>query len=58
VLLIGGGFEAPGWSVRVSFANLADHVYDDIGRAIRAVAAHYVAAFEASKTKQPPEPAL
>jgi len=53
VLLNGGGFEAPAWSVRVSFANLPDHVYDDIGRAIRAIAAVYVAEFEASKTKQP-----
>jgi aspartate 4-decarboxylase len=49
VLLIGGGFDAPAWSVRVSFANLADHVYDDIGRAIRAISAGYVAAFKASK---------
>jgi len=39
VLLNGSGFEAPDWSVRVSFANLNDHVYDDIGRAVRAVGA-------------------
>ena len=38
VLLNGGGFEAPDWSVRVSFANLDDDVYNDIGRAVRAVA--------------------
>ena len=31
----------PEWSVRVSFANLDDHVYDDIGRAVRAVARGY-----------------
>jgi len=47
VLLNGGGFDAPDWSVRVSFANLPDHVYDDIGRAMRAVASHYVQAYEA-----------
>ncbi len=41
VLLNGSGFEAPNWSVRVSFANLDDHVYDDIGRAIREVARGY-----------------
>ena len=41
VLLNGGGFEAPDWSVRVSFANLNDHVYDDIGRAVRAIARSY-----------------
>jgi aspartate 4-decarboxylase len=49
VLLNGSGFDAPAWSVRVSFANQPDHVYDDIGRAIRTVAAGYVAAFESSK---------
>ena len=49
VLLNGGGFEAPNWSVRVSFANLDDEVYDDIGRAVRAVARSYVMAFQASQ---------
>jgi len=49
VLLNGGGFEAPNWSVRVSFANLDDHVYDDIGRAVRAVARSYRQAYEAAK---------
>ncbi len=44
VLLNGGGFDAPDWSVRVSFANLDDDVYDDIGRAVRAVARGYVMA--------------
>jgi aspartate 4-decarboxylase len=48
VLLNGGGFEAPDWSVRVSFANLDDEVYENIGRAVRAVARGYVMAFEAS----------
>ena len=49
VLLNGGGFEAPDWSVRVSFANLDDDVYDDIGRAVRAVARGYVMAFRAAQ---------
>jgi aspartate 4-decarboxylase len=49
VLLNGGGFDAPDWSVRVSFANLDDDVYDDIGRAVRAVARSYVMACRASK---------
>jgi aspartate 4-decarboxylase len=49
VLLNGGGFEAPDWSLRVSLANLADDVYDDIGRGVRAVARAYRDAFEASK---------
>ncbi len=48
VLLNGGGFDAPDWSVRVSFANLDDEAYDDIGRAVRAVARGYVMAFRAS----------
>ncbi|EFK95120.1 aspartate aminotransferase, partial [sediment metagenome] len=51
VLLNGSGFDAPNWSVRVSFANLNDHVYDDIGRAVRAVARSYRQAYEASKGK-------
>jgi aspartate 4-decarboxylase len=53
VLLNGGGFEAPNWSVRVSFANLDDHVYDDIGRAVRAVARSYRQAYEASNARPP-----
>jgi aspartate 4-decarboxylase len=51
VLLNGSGFEAPDWSVRVSFANLDDHVYDDIGRAVRAVARSYRQAYEAATGK-------
>jgi aspartate 4-decarboxylase len=50
VLLNGGGFEAPDWSVRVSFANLDDEVYEHIGRAVRAVARGYVMAFQAAQT--------
>jgi aspartate 4-decarboxylase len=63
VLLNGSGFEAPDWSVRVSFANLDDHVYDDIGRAVRAVARSYRQAYEAATGKtvvprkeEPPKP--
>jgi hypothetical protein len=49
VLLNGGGFHAPDWSVRVSFANLEDDVYDDIGHAVRAIAQDYVRAYHAAK---------
>ena len=49
VLLNGGGFDAPDWSVRVSFANLPDAVYEDIGRAVRAVARGYVEAYRQSQ---------
>ena len=51
VLLNGSGFDAPDWSVRVSFANLDDYVYDDIGRALRAVARGYVQAYQHSTKK-------
>jgi aspartate 4-decarboxylase len=49
VLLNGGGFEAPNWSLRVSLANLPDEAYEDIGRGVRMVARGYRDAFEASK---------
>jgi hypothetical protein len=49
VLLNGGGFEAPDWSVRVSFANLDDDVYRNIGRAVRAAARGYVMAYRAAR---------
>jgi aspartate 4-decarboxylase len=48
VLLNGGGFHAPDWSARVSFANLEDAVYEDIGRATRAIARGYFMAYQAS----------
>jgi aspartate 4-decarboxylase len=52
VLLNGGGFEAPNWSVRVSFANLPDDVYDDIGRAVRSIARAYVEAYRFTQGQQ------
>jgi aspartate 4-decarboxylase len=51
VLLNGSGFAAPDWSVRVSFANLNDDVYDDIGRGVRAVARGYALAYQAATGK-------
>jgi aspartate 4-decarboxylase len=48
VLLNGGGFEAPDWSLRVSLANLPDEAYADIGRGVRAVARGYRDAYEAA----------
>jgi aspartate 4-decarboxylase len=47
VMLNGGGFAAPNWSARVSFANLDDQAYANIGRAVRAVATGYVREYEA-----------
>jgi aspartate 4-decarboxylase len=49
VLLNGGGFEAPDWSLRVSLANLSDEAYEEIGRGVRSIARGYRATFEASK---------
>lgn len=49
VLLNGGGFAAPDWSARISFANLDDEAYAAIGRALRAVATGYVREYEASR---------
>jgi aspartate 4-decarboxylase len=49
VLLNGGGFAAPDWSLRVSLANLPDEAYEDIGRGVRTVARGYRDAFEASQ---------
>ncbi|HWG39412.1 MAG TPA: hypothetical protein VN658_02590 [Candidatus Acidoferrales bacterium] len=57
VLLNGGGFEAPDWSLRISRANLSDDVYDDIGRGVRSIARSYRDAYEASKrAKEASEP--
>jgi aspartate 4-decarboxylase len=50
VLLNGGGFEAPEWSLRVSLANLPDEAYEDIARGVRAIARGYRDAYEASRT--------
>ncbi|MCO5064986.1 MAG: bifunctional aspartate transaminase/aspartate 4-decarboxylase [Rhizobiaceae bacterium] len=50
VLLNGGGFEAPQWSMRVSLANLPDEAYDAIGRGVRTIARGYRDVYEASKT--------
>lgn len=49
VLLNGSGFDAPDWSARVSFANLDDDAYRQIGRAVRAVATSYVQMYRAAK---------
>jgi len=49
VLLPGGGFDAPQWSVRISLANLPDAVYPQIGANLRAVVEEYVAAWRAAR---------
>jgi aspartate 4-decarboxylase len=55
VLLNGGGFEAPDWSLRVSLANLPDEAYEEIGRGVRSIARGYRDAYEASKRPEKSE---
>jgi len=49
VLLDGGGFGGPKWSVRVSLANLDSEDYAQIGNYVRKAAEEYVTAWKASK---------
>lgn len=41
ILLNGGGFDGPEWSVRVSLANLRDEDYTQIGKSLRAIGKQY-----------------
>jgi aspartate 4-decarboxylase len=49
VLMHGGGFGGPDWSVRVSLANLAEDTYPKIGRFLRETAQGYVEEWKAAK---------
>ncbi len=49
VLLNGGGFAGPEWSVRVSLANLNDGDYSVIGKKLRDTMQEYLSAWENSK---------
>jgi aspartate 4-decarboxylase len=51
VLMDGGGFGGPPWSIRVSLANLNDEDYAQIGNYMRKAATQYVEAWKASKKK-------
>lgn len=53
VLLNGGGFDGPQWSVRVSLANLDDLDYLKIGHALQRILAEYVAAWQKSRNGGP-----
>lgn len=48
IALNGGGFGGPEWSIRLSIANLRDHEYAEIGRAIRTVGEQYLAEWQAT----------
>jgi aspartate 4-decarboxylase len=52
VLMHGGGFGGPDWSVRVSLANLAEDTYPKIGQHLRETAEAYVKEWKASKKKR------
>jgi aspartate 4-decarboxylase len=49
VLLNGGGFDGPEWSVRVSLANLPMQAYEQIGKWIQRIYQEYVDEFNAQK---------
>lgn len=49
VLLSGGGFSGPEWSIRISLANLSDESYSTIGVVTRKILNHYVAAWKESQ---------
>jgi aspartate 4-decarboxylase len=51
VLMHGGGFGGPEWSVRVSLANLREETYPKIGQYLREAAEGYVKEWKASKQK-------
>jgi aspartate 4-decarboxylase len=53
VLLNGNGFEAPDYTVRISFANLPDDVYENMGRIVRSVAKVYGDAYRSAKGEPP-----
>jgi len=49
VLMHGGGFGGPDWSIRVSLANLPEETYPKIGRYLRETAATYVNEWKAAQ---------
>ncbi len=49
VLMDGGGFGGPPWSVRVSLANLNEQEYESIGRFMRESAQEYLDAWQSGK---------
>jgi aspartate 4-decarboxylase len=51
VLMHGGGFGGPAWSVRVSLANLREETYPKIGEFLRQAAEGYVEEWKASQKK-------
>ncbi|EPB8145192.1 aspartate 4-decarboxylase [Clostridium perfringens] len=48
VLLSGGGFQGPEWSVRISLANLDDDAYSEIGTVLRKILENFVHKWKSS----------
>lgn len=48
VLLSGGGFHGPEWSIRISLANLNDEAYSKIGEALHKIIEEYVEAWKST----------
>lgn len=48
VLLSGGGFQGPEWSVRISLANLDDDAYSEIGTVLRKILEDFVHGWKSS----------
>ncbi|HFD2050041.1 aspartate 4-decarboxylase [Clostridium perfringens] len=48
VLLSGGGFQGPEWSVRISLANLDDNAYSEIGTVLRKILEDFVQHWKSS----------
>lgn len=48
VLLSGGGFQGPEWSVRISLANLEDEAYSKIGTVLRKILEGFVTSWKSS----------
>lgn len=46
ILLSGGGFSGPEWSIRVSLANLKDELYAEIGRVLKLILEQYVSEWQ------------
>jgi aspartate 4-decarboxylase len=53
VLMHGGGFGGPEWSVRVSLANLPEETYPKIGQYLREAAQSYLKEWKGSQPKRP-----
>ncbi|MGG5461564.1 aspartate 4-decarboxylase [Clostridium sp. B9] len=48
VLLSGGGFQGPEWSVRISLANLEDEAYSEIGTVLKKILESFVSAWKST----------